>query len=189
MEIVCDYSINLQHRATRRMTVPNARCRNCVATWPLLSLPTRLVLRGQELYARLVVAGSANIRYYGCIWVTAGRIQIECMFAPKRQTTALVPQHSPNKCHHELAQEKKSHWARPTRLLPPLRQGIPSSDTSTSASSRGEKQHLAGEKKPYVIKRRYPFSIIYCRLPTLKVAGHAVTKLPCIAARTTALCQ
>ena len=46
MEIVCDYSINLQHRATRRMTVPNARCRNCVATWPLLSLPTRLVLRG-----------------------------------------------------------------------------------------------------------------------------------------------
>ena len=131
MEIVCDYSINLQHRATRRMTVPNARCRNCVATWPLLSLPTPLVLRGQELYARLVVAGSANIRYYGCIWVTAGRIQIECMFAPKRQTTTLVPQHSPNKCHHELAQEKKSRWARPTRLVPPLRQGIPSSDTST----------------------------------------------------------
>ena len=37
-------------------------------TWPLLSLPTRLALRGQELYARLAVAGSASIRYYGCIW-------------------------------------------------------------------------------------------------------------------------
>ena len=88
METVCDYSINLQRRATR-MAVPYARCQNCFATWPLLSLPTRLVLRGQELYARLVVAGSASIRYYGCIWVTAGRIEIECMFAPKRQTMTL----------------------------------------------------------------------------------------------------
>ena len=132
MDTVCDYSIYLQRRATR-MAVPSARCRNCFATWSLLSLTTRLVLRGQELHARLAVAGSACVRYYGCIWVTAGRIQIECMFAPKRQTTALVPQHSPNKCHHELAQEKKSHWARPTRLLPPLRQGIPSSETSTRA--------------------------------------------------------
>ena len=107
------------------------------ATWSLLSLPTRLVLRGQELYARLVVAGSASIRYYDCIWVTAGRIEIECMFAPKRQTTtvndSLVPQHSPDKCHHELAKEKNSPWARPTRLLPPLRQGIPRSDTRTRA--------------------------------------------------------
>ena len=135
METVCDHSINLQRRATR-MAVPNSRCRHCFATWPLLSLPTRLVLRGQELYARLVVAGSASIRYYGCIWVAAARVGIECMFAPKRQTTdhdSLVPQHSPDKCHHELAQEKNSLWARPTRLLPTLRQGMPSSDTSTRA--------------------------------------------------------
>jgi len=74
--------------------------------------------------------------YLEVIWVTAGRIKIECMFAPKRQTTdhdSLVPQHSPDKCHHELAQEKNSLWARPTRLLPTLRQGMPSSDTSTRA--------------------------------------------------------
>ena len=84
METVCDHAINLRRQATR-MAVPNARCLSCLATWPLLSLPTRLVLRGQELYARFVIAGSARIRYYGCIWVTAGRIAIECMFVPKRR--------------------------------------------------------------------------------------------------------
>ena len=43
------------------------------------SLPTRLVLRGQELHARLVVAGSASIRCSGCMWASAGRIEIECL--------------------------------------------------------------------------------------------------------------
>jgi|SaaInl33SG_5_DNA_1037386.scaffolds.fasta_scaffold05721_2 hypothetical protein len=84
MGTVCDHAINLRRQASR-MAVPNARCLSCLATWPLLSLPTRLVLRGQELYARFVIAGSARIRYYGCIWVTAGRIAIECMFVPKRR--------------------------------------------------------------------------------------------------------
>ena len=84
MGTVCDHAINLRRQASR-MAVPNARCLSCLATWPLLSLPTRLVLRGQELYARLLVAGSVSVRYYGCIWVTAGRIVIECMSVPKRR--------------------------------------------------------------------------------------------------------
>ena len=88
MGTVCDHAINLRRQASR-MAVPTARCLSCLATWPLLSLPTRLVLRGQELYARFVIAGSARIRYYGCIWVTAGHIEIECMLVPKRQATTL----------------------------------------------------------------------------------------------------
>lgn len=134
METVCDHSINLQRRATR-MAVPHASCQDCFATWPLLSAHTSRSKRPGIIRTTC----SRRIRKHTiswCICVTAERIKIECMFAPKRQTTdhdSLVPQHSPDKCHHELAQEKNSLWARPTRLLPTLRQGMPSSDTSTRA--------------------------------------------------------
>ena len=59
METVCDYSINLQRRATR-MAVPYARCQNCFATWPLLSQSLPIL----SLHTRLVLRGTAEARNY-----------------------------------------------------------------------------------------------------------------------------
>ena len=74
MGTVCDHAINLRRQASR-MAVPNARCLSCLATWPLLSLPTRLVLRGQELYARFVITG---IRMNTILWLYLGDRWTHC---------------------------------------------------------------------------------------------------------------
>ena len=133
MGTVCDHAINLRRQASR-MAVPNARCLSCLATWPLLSLPTRLVLRGQELYARFVIAGSARIRYYGCIWVTAGRIAIECMFVPKRRPRLSRASTFTGQISSRVSARKKNLFGQ---ILPvcfhPCNRAYQVSDTSTRA--------------------------------------------------------